>query len=185
MTVLTAAAFAIALQCGDGVDPDLLGGFVTVESAMDPLAIHQNVRGTPGITYLPRTIDDAMREAAALIAEGQSVDTGPFQINNKNLDLLQISLLETFDTCHAAAAAGRLLKIMSRYNSGSPTAASGYAKRVTAAVAAIKGGSVPLSGSVAGQLSKLPPAPEPSVPEPVYPFTRPGRNAPRDIRSKG
>jgi hypothetical protein len=141
MATLTAAAFALALQCGNGVDPDLLAGFATVESAVNPLVIHQNIRGTSGRSFAPRSTEEAVQRAASLIAAGQSVDTGPFQINSKNLDLLQISLADTFDTCHAAAAAARLVAIMSRYNSGSPTAALPYARRVIAAVGSIKSAS--------------------------------------------
>lgn len=178
MTALTATAFAIALQCGTGVDPDLLAGLATVESAANPLSVHQNIRGTPGRSFAPHTIDEAVQIASALIAAGESEDSGPFQINGENLALLQISLRDTFDTCHAAAAAARLVNIMSRYNSGSPTAALAYAKRVTASVSAIKGGAV-------FSATKLPPVPEPSVPEPVSPFSRPGRNAPRDISNRG
>jgi hypothetical protein len=140
MATLSTAVMAIALHCAAGVDADLLAGFATVESANDPLVIHQNIRGTPGRTLHPKTLTEAVQRAADLIAAGKSVDTGPFQINSANLDLLDISLSDTFDPCHAAAAAARLIAILSRYNSGSPTAALAYAKRVTAAVSAVKSG---------------------------------------------
>jgi hypothetical protein len=157
VTVLTATAFALALQCGNGVDPDLLAGFATVESGGNPLAIHQNVRGTSGRSFAPRTIDEAVQIATALIASGASIDSGTFQINNRNLDLLQISLSETFDTCRAASAAARLLALMSRYNSGSPTASLPYARTVTASVRAIKGGASPIVTAI--PLTKAPEPP--------------------------
>ena len=158
MTALSTAAMAIALHCAAGVDTDLLAGFATVESANNPLVIHQNIRGTPGRTFHPQTPTEAVQIAAALIAAGKSIDTGTFQINSANLDLLDISLLDTFDTCHAAAAAARLIALMSRYNSGSPTAALAYAKRVTAAVSAVKSGAGP-----APQVTPNPPV-DPSQP---------------------
>lgn len=156
MTTLSTTAMAIALHCAAGIDADLLAGFATVESANNPLVIHQNIRGTPGQTFHPRRLTEAVQMAAALIAAGTSIDTGTFQINSTNLDLLEISLADTFDTCHAAAAAARLIAIMSRYNSGSPTAALAYAKRITAAVSTIKSG--------AGAAPAAPPSPPPCAP---------------------
>lgn len=158
MAILSTTAMAIALHCAAGVDTDLLAGFATVESANNPLVIHQNIRSTPGRTFQPQTLAEAVQIAANLIAAGKSIDTGTFQINSANLDLLDIRLPDTFDTCHAAAAAARLIAIMSRYNSGSPTAALAYAKRVTSAVGAIKAGAGPGS-----QVTPNPPA-DPSQP---------------------
>jgi hypothetical protein len=147
MAALSPAVLAIALHCATGVDADLLAGFATVESANDPLVIHQNIHGTPGRTFHPSTLAEAVRVATDLIAAGWSIDTGPFQINVANLGFLNISLVETFDTCHAAAAAARLIAILSRYNSGSATAALPYAKRIIAAVGAVKSGSVAVTAA--------------------------------------
>jgi Transglycosylase SLT domain len=78
--------------------------------------------------------------ARGLIAAGHSVDLGPWQINSRNLELLGLTVKQAFDPCHAVAAAGRLIELQSRYNTGSPTRgiANGYAAAVTASVRAVR-----------------------------------------------
>ena len=78
--------------------------------------------------------------APRLIAVGHSVDLGPWQINSRNLAMLDLGIGDAFEPCKAVAAAARLIELFSRYNTGSPSRgiANGYAAAVMTAIHAVK-----------------------------------------------
>jgi type IV secretion system protein VirB1 len=120
------------------------------ESRLEPLAIHDN---STGEARLPATIEAASAQAEGLIRAGHSVDLGLMQINSANLHLAGLSVLQSFEACHALAAAARVLAqgysggvtvdeqqralrtALSRYNTGDPLRgfANGYVSQVEAA----------------------------------------------------
>ena len=107
MTVLTVqAVLALALQCAPSVDPHMIVAMAQRESGLDPAVIHENKNGTR--------------------------DWGLMQINETNFSLLHLSPSTALDACQSIRAAGDLIAILSRYNTGDPRRgiANGYAIRV-------------------------------------------------------
>ena len=107
MTTLTVAAvLALATTCQNVVAPTTILKIAQHESGMDPSARHVNRDG--------------------------SIDVGLMQINNKNFAYL--ALADPMDPCESIAAAARLLKSFSLYNTGSPSKgiSNGYAVAVQA-----------------------------------------------------
>lgn len=101
---MTAAqVFALAMQC-TSVDPHLVLSIAQRESGLDPAIVHMNTNGTR--------------------------DFGLLQINESNFGLLHLTPSSALDPCQSIRAAGDLISILSRYNSGSPTRSTGYALRV-------------------------------------------------------
>jgi type IV secretion system protein VirB1 len=134
-TFLTTAAAVAALyqQCSMTMDANALvtlAGIARVESGLRTDVIHDNTTG------VSETGEQVVSNAKRLIAEHHSVDLGMWQINSSNLDLLHISVTDTFDLCKAAHAAENLLFILSRYNTGHPLngIANGYVNRAMAAI---------------------------------------------------
>jgi hypothetical protein len=141
---------ALAIHCAPLAAPETLVSIAQAESGLEPLAIHNN---TTGETLLPPTVDAAIREAEDLIRAGHSVDLGLMQINSANLPLVNLTVVQAFEACHALAAGARLLAAgysggsttneqqralriaLSRYNTGDPTDgfANGYVSRVESA----------------------------------------------------
>lgn len=126
MSLTVQAALALALQCAPSIDPHMIVAFGQRESQLDPLTIHDNTTG--------QVIhgDGVVHAAAQLISAGHSVDLGLMQINSRNLGLLGLPLRDAFTACKSVEAAAKLLALMSRYNTGSPTRglANGYAFHV-------------------------------------------------------
>jgi type IV secretion system protein VirB1 len=147
---------ALAAECAPSVAAETLLSVVKVESGFDPLAI--GVNGAPAIRVRANSREEAAGKAAALIADGRSVDLGLGQINSRNLDWLGITIAEAFDPCRNLAASARvlqdgyargarrddgeqpaLLAALSYYNTGHPDRGlrNGYVAKVTKAAAAI------------------------------------------------
>jgi soluble lytic murein transglycosylase-like protein len=107
-----AQVLALALQCSS-VDPHLVLSIATQESGLQPEIVHVNRNGTR--------------------------DFGLMQINETNFPLLHLTPASALDPCQSIRAAGDLIAILSRYNSGSPTRSIGYATQVVARLDAAKG----------------------------------------------
>lgn len=143
--ILSLAAFLHLATACDPVDAaTTLASVATVESKLNPWAIHDN---TSGLSYAPDSRNDAERIATDLIvAKRHSVDVGLMQINSDNLPSVGLSIPDAFDACHSIVAGSSILRAgyrqalkaaISRYNTGSPVRgfANGYVGRVEAAAA--------------------------------------------------
>jgi type IV secretion system protein VirB1 len=137
MSLTVQAAFALALRCAPSLDPHMVVAIGQHESGLDPFTIHDNTTGQ--IVHG----QDAAITAAQRIAAGHSVDLGLMQINSKNLSLLGLPLSDSFVACKSVAAAARLLALLSKYNTGSPTLGAGYAARVMAVMDDLRAGHDP------------------------------------------
>jgi type IV secretion system protein VirB1 len=170
MTVLTiAAALALAAQWGRPVAAKSIVAEATVESGLDPLAIHDNATGR---TFHPATVEEAMQIAGRLDAAGGNYDVGLMQINCGNFDWLHLTLAGAFDPRRSIEAGAAVMVAMSRYNTGNLRGfENGYVGKVLAASQRLD--SVPLPGApLPGALaaapaattpSPIPPAPPPAV----------------------
>ncbi|NOG73916.1 lytic transglycosylase domain-containing protein [Roseicella sp. DB1501] len=178
MILELAAAAQLAAACAPGVAFETLAAVMRAESGFDTLAV--NVNGEGGGRRRPATREEAVALAAALIAEGRSVDLGLMQVNSGNLRALGLSVVDAFDACtnlragarllregYAAAARGeadpqRALRVaFSRYNTGDPARgfANGYVARVQDAAEAVVP-AIRLRGEAAGSARALTPAPD-------------------------
>lgn len=171
-TLTTAAVLSLVMQCSPGLDPKLLTGFAQQESGYDPLALHINQMPPGWLQPRANSAADAAQIAARFISDGRSVDLGMMQINSKNLGLLGLGLAEAFDPCRSIAAAGKLIALMSRYNTGSPTAGvqNGYASSVTGRIHALK-----VAAEAPDRIPQASP-PHPAPPEEVVLDDRPAWN---------
>ncbi|MFC5342875.1 lytic transglycosylase domain-containing protein (plasmid) [Brevundimonas staleyi] len=98
---------ALARACAPNVAPATLVAVAHTESRFNPFAI--GVNGPTPRSLYPATAEAAARTAAALIAEGRSVDLGLGQINSANLAWLNLSVADAFDPCKNLAASARVL----------------------------------------------------------------------------
>src|SRR5271166_1983711 len=139
MSLTLQAALALALQCAPAIDPHMVVAIGQHESGLDPLTIHDNTTGQS------LHGEGVIVAAAQLISAGHSVDLGLMQINSHNLDLLGLPLRDAFTPCKSVEAAGKLLVLFSRYNTGSPTRgiANGYAYYVMGALDGTRTGRLP------------------------------------------
>ncbi len=112
-----------------------------VESALNPLAIHDN---TTGNGYEPRNRYEAERVASQLLHAGHSLDLGLMQINTANFSHEGLTIASSFDSCRSIRAGANILRkaseratriALSIYNTGDPARgiSNGYADRVEAA----------------------------------------------------
>ncbi len=94
MTALSyAAAMALAVQCGNGLPPDLLVGVALGESGLQPHIVSQkNTNGTK--------------------------DNGFGQINDATLALVGLTKETAQDPCANIAGMARYLRILSAYHTG-------------------------------------------------------------------
>ncbi|MGH7116863.1 MAG: transglycosylase SLT domain-containing protein [Stellaceae bacterium] len=158
MTALSIpAALAIALHCAPTADPAMLVGIARQESGLETMTVRDDTSGQ--VVRGAGVIEAARR----LIAAGHSIDLGAWQINSRNLSLLGLGIADAFEPCTAVAAAARLLALLSRYNTGSPSRgiANGYAAAVVTAIHTVKAASPAM------------PAVAPLPPSAADPFTRP------------
>jgi type IV secretion system protein VirB1 len=160
------SALAIALHCAPMMDPAMLVGIARQESALDPLTLRDDSTGE--VLRGVGVVEAARRRIAA----GHSVDLGLWQINSHNLMLLALGVAEAFEPCPAAAAAARLIKLYSRYNTGAPKRgiANGYAAAVMASIRAVKAAAPAAPAAAAAPVRRTGDTPPGSPPDP---FARP------------
>ena len=105
--ILTAAAvLSLATQCTDPAYAPLITSIAQQESGFNPALTHLNKNGT--------------------------TDYGLMQVNSSNFAMLRLTPQTAMDPCQSIRAAGELIALLSRYNSGSPTRSTGYATQVMA-----------------------------------------------------
>jgi type IV secretion system protein VirB1 len=170
MTALPAAAvLALAAQWGRPVAPKTIVAEATIESGLDPLAIHDNATGR---TFHPSTVGEAMQIATQLDAVGGNYDVGLMQINRGNFDWLHLTLAGALDPRRSIEAGAAVMVSMSRYNTGNLRGfKNGYVEKVLAASQRLNGAPVPdisppdalSAASAATAPSPIPPAPPPVV----------------------
>jgi type IV secretion system protein VirB1 len=162
MTALSIpVALAISLHCAPAEDPGMLVGIARQESGLETMTLHDDTSGE--VLHGAGVIEMARR----LIAAGHSVDLGAWQINSRNLALLDLGVADAFEPCKAVAAAARLIELFSRYNTGSPSrgVANGYARAVLTAISAVKAAG-PAAQTMAATIYSQPPTA-------ANPFTQP------------
>ena len=139
---------SLCAACGPEVHPATTQAIIEVESAGNPLAIHDNVTNR---AYSPRTRDEAVATARNLLAQEHSIDMGLMQINSQHLRKKRIDYERLFDPCFniktgtgILASFYRLhrrnspsdpqdlvlLKSLSSYNTGTPYGGSYYVGRI-------------------------------------------------------
>lgn len=174
---------ALAATCAPTVAAETLLSVAKVESGFNPLAI--GVNGTPRITVRATSVADAAAKAAALIAQGRSIDLGLAQINSRNLAWLGLTVEAAFDPCRNLAASARVLQdgfaranadavgeqtalrtALSFYNTGHPQRGlrNGYVAKVASAAQRIVPALRPKGDAPAGQpkIAEVATAPAPS-----------------------
>lgn len=124
-----AVVLALAARWGAPVAPRQILAQARVESALDPLAIHDDVTGR---VYHPANLAQALRIATRCEMDGHDIDVGLLQVNSGNFPWLHLSLAAAFDPVQSIRAGIRVLTTLSKYNTGSPTRglANGYVQRV-------------------------------------------------------
>jgi type IV secretion system protein VirB1 len=182
MTALTAAVvFTLAAQWGQPVAPKTIVAEATVESGLDPLAIHDN---TTGRTFHPATVEEAMQIATQLEAAGGNYDVGLMQINRRNFDWLHLTLAGAFDPRRSIEAGAAIMISMSRYNTGDLRGLeNGYVEKVLAASRRLNGAPVPgtpLPGATSSAHAASVPSPIPPAPPPVVLDMLHGTEAPQN-----
>ncbi|MGE5564978.1 MAG: lytic transglycosylase domain-containing protein [Parcubacteria group bacterium] len=173
---------ALAATCAPTVAAETLLSVAKVESGFNPLAI--GVNGTPRITVRATSVVDAAAKAAALIAQGRSIDLGLAQINSRSLAWLGLTVEAAFDPCRNLAASARVLQdgyeraqpkaageqaalrtALSFYNTGHPQRGlrNGYVAKVANAAARIVPALQPaLEGAVEEPVAAAPAPVQPS-----------------------
>ena len=137
----------LAILCAPMVDPAMTLRVISVESAGNPYAIHDN---TNGETYAARTSRGAVNVANWLIQAGHRIDIGLMQINyDVWLRPTGFAIEWAFDPCtnirlgstilsanyaRALRRSGTLRdaleRALSEYNSGNDFSSLGYAQKV-------------------------------------------------------
>lgn len=143
-----AAVLALAADPRCGAAPagsefqSRLAAIALHESGGDPLVIGVNAdraRGLPAMAIRSATPQEAAAQAAALIAQGRSVDLGLMQINSGQLAGHGLTIETAFDACRNMAAgadhyAADVQAVWSlahrRYNTGSTERGADYAAGV-------------------------------------------------------
>jgi type IV secretion system protein VirB1 len=128
----------LAASCAPGVAPETLQAVARVESHFDPLAISDF---SAHRSYWPPDLQAAIAQANTLRGAGHGIAIGLMQISAGNFDLLGLTVESAFDPCHSLAAAARLMRIYSTYNTGNPRQGitNGYAQKVMVAEANLTG----------------------------------------------
>jgi type IV secretion system protein VirB1 len=180
-------ALALLLErCAPSVAPSTMAAIISVESAGNPLAIHDN---TSGRSFAPADRATAGRWAETLIARGHSVDLGLGQVNSGNLATYGVTPAQVLEPCRNLAIGSAILAADYRascarfsdqrtalwhaimaYNTGSLYAGDGYVRQVVAAATAPQ--LVPTIAILTGARTVVAPAPastERPVPQPTAP----------------
>lgn len=98
---------ALAMACAPNVHPVTLGALVKHESRRQPYAIGIN-SGTR-LARQPRSREEAIAHAKALIAQGVDFDAGLGQINVRNWGWLKLTAETVFEPCANLQAAQTVL----------------------------------------------------------------------------
>jgi hypothetical protein len=154
--IFTAAAILALVTnpaCGnvdpnDDLAPHLVATAMT-ESGGDQYAIGVNadpVRDLPAGKATATTAGEAIRKAAALLAQGRRIDLGLFQISNTQLERHHLTIASAFDECVNVRAGAEHLAddyqsiwnlAHRRYICGAPDCGVSYADRVMAKAGAV------------------------------------------------
>jgi type IV secretion system protein VirB1 len=152
-TLASVALETLIRSCAPQVGPRTMAAIVAVESGGHPYAIADDDAHR---SYYPQTLAGAVALADRLRLLGHSFDAGVAQINSANFRAYGLTTSSVFEPCTNLRAGGAILTAAYRrvqagarfepdaqrkalfdafsiYNSGSPTAAPGYARRVFAA----------------------------------------------------
>jgi type IV secretion system protein VirB1 len=96
---------ALAQQCAPAVAPPTMAAVARVESAHNPYAI--GVVGGRG--RFPKTLDEAVRTAEQLEAEGKNFSLGIAQVNRYNLARHKLDYRTAFEPCANLRAGAAIL----------------------------------------------------------------------------
>lgn len=98
---------ALAEQCAPTVDSRTMAAIVRTESSFNPFAI-----GVVGgsLRHQPRSLDEAVKTAAALEAGGWNFSVGLTQVNRYNLAKYGLSYAQAFDPCRNLQAGSKILQ---------------------------------------------------------------------------
>lgn len=104
--LLQAAILTLAQQCAPNVEPSTMAALVASESSGNPYAI-----GVVGMDLIdqPKTKDEALMTAKALLERGANISVGLGQINKNNFKGLGLTLEEAFEPCPNLRAGGQVL----------------------------------------------------------------------------
>ena len=182
LTLVAVLALAADPRCGGAVVGSefqaRLAAIAIHESGGDPLVIGVNAdpaRGLPATAIRSATPQEAAARAAALIAQGRSVDLGLMQINSGQIARHGLTVETAFDACRNMAAgadhyADDVKAVWTlahrRYNTGSTERGAAYAAGVEQVLARVRAQQGALSASAAqpSPVPQEPPAPPPCAP---------------------
>lgn len=181
LTLAALLAFATDPHCGAAPDNEFasrLAAIAIQESGGDPLFIGVNAdpaRGLPAASIRSATPQKAAAQAAALLAQGRSIDLGLMQVNSRQLAHHGLTLETAFDTCRNMAAGAdhyaddvRAVWNLAhrRYNTGSVERGAAYASSVERVLNRVRAqqSAPPVSSMVSAPASQPPPAPPPCAP---------------------
>ena len=148
------------------------------ESGGDPLVIGVNAdrnRGLPATAIRSATPQEAAARAAALLAQGRSIDLGLMQINSGQLAGHGLTIEAAFDACRSMAAgadhyAADVQAVWSlahrRYNTGSTERGAAYAAGVEQVLNRVRTqqGTLPASAAQPSPAPQQLPTPPPCAP---------------------
>jgi type IV secretion system protein VirB1 len=147
-TMLLTGFLSLCTACGPGVHPTTTQAIIEVESAGNPLAIHDNISKS---AFKPSTKKEAVKIASYLIARSHSVDIGLMQINSQHVRKKDLNLEQLFEPCYNIKTGTKilaefyglhrrnnplepddiiLLKALSSYNTGTPYNGKSYVNKI-------------------------------------------------------
>lgn len=142
---------SLCSQCGPAVAPSTTQAIIRVESGGNPYAIGDN---TLKKSFAPKSKQDAVHLAAALLAQGHNLDMGLMQVNSCHLKTMKFTLDEIFEPCRNITIGTTILadfyrrnntgedkslvlfKALSAYNTGSAWRGPGYVNKILQAAGA-------------------------------------------------
>ncbi|WP_157896852.1 lytic transglycosylase domain-containing protein [Acidovorax carolinensis] len=104
-------------RCAPSVHPETMAAVVSAESRghqyaiadAGPVKLPWSQRKALVRSHYPSTMEEAIRTAETLIANGHTVSLGVAQVNDRNLSRLGVSIKDMFDPCTNVAAGGKIL----------------------------------------------------------------------------
>src|SRR3979411_2457359 len=88
---------ALLATCAPNIDPSTETALITIESAGDTWALHQN---SPDRHFSPKPYQEALRIGTHLLAnDHSSVDVGLTQVNSRNFTAYAVTLGDMLDPC--------------------------------------------------------------------------------------